>query len=74
MAKLRWRGSEPAYVSPLNRTVEPDEVVEVPDNLMARPVKDKGTGEVVGHEGYDWPEELWSVVAESKKSASKDEE
>ena len=73
MPKLRWRGSEPAYVSPLDRTVEPDEVVDVPAALMAKPIKDSDTGDVIGHEGYEWPEELWAVVSTKAKS-SKDEE
>lgn len=82
MAKLRFLGPETHYVAPLERLVEPDEVVDVPDHLMKRPeyaervVDGKKVREQIGWLGLEWPDELWTVVAEPKtpKATSKDEE
>lgn len=54
MAKVRYRGSEPADVPLLGRTVDPDEVVVVPDDVF---------------ESREWPETNWTVVSTAKKTA-----
>lgn len=79
MAKVRFKGSEPADVPLLGRIVEPDEVVEIPDEWLAKPIKDEDKdsptyGEVIGHEGYAWPEENWTEVSTKQKTSSKDGE
>jgi len=76
MPKMRFLGTEPAYVVPLDRTVEPDESVDVEDSLVWRPVVTDDKGEVTdeGNEtGYVWPEDLWANVGgRSKSKASTD--
>lgn len=49
MAQLRFRGDERHEVPLLGRAVEPDELVEVPDDLYAE---------------VSWPSAYWTVVAE----------
>lgn len=58
MAKLRFVANEPHDVPLLERTVEPDEMVEVDDDVFASRV---------------WPEAQWAVVSE-KKPTAKDKE
>lgn len=76
MARMRFTGPEPAYVTPLDRTVQPDEIVELDDSLIHRPVvRDESTGEVTdeGNEtGYVWPEELWTNVGGRSKTKASD--
>lgn len=52
MAKVRFKGNEPHNVPVLDRTVAPDELVEVDDDLF---------------KSLDWPEENWSVVEKKSK-------
>lgn len=61
MAKVRFLASEPhEVIGPINRLVQPDELVEV-DNAVFK--------------SYDWPESLWHVVASpAVRSASKEKE
>lgn len=42
--KLRFLGDQPHEVSVLRRVVEPDELVDVPDDVF---------------EAYVWPDSLW---------------
>lgn len=58
MAKLRFVANEPHDVPVLGRTVDPDELVDVPDDVFASRV---------------WPEAQWAVVGE-KKPTAKDKE
>lgn len=55
MARVRYLGPEQATVPELNRTVEPDEVVEVPDERF---------------EGYVCQTTLWETVEEPKSPTS----
>lgn len=55
MAKARFVGDETSYVPVLNRTVEPDELVEIDDAVF---------------KSYDWPESLWAVT-EKKSTKGK---
>lgn len=50
MAKLRFIGHEQSHVPVLDRTVDPDELVEVDAAVF---------------KAYDWPESLWSVTDKS---------
>ena len=50
MAKLRFKGHEPHTVPLLGRTLEPDELVEVDNDVF---------------KAHDWPESLWTVVEKS---------
>lgn len=56
MAKVRYIGPVPVTVPELFRTVEPDEVVEVPD---------------VRYDGYVCQPTNWEPVEEPKESAPK---
>lgn len=57
MAKVRFVGREPVTVPELgSRTVEPDEVVEVPDERF---------------EGYVCQAQTWEPIEEPKTSAKK---
>lgn len=59
MARVRYLGPEPVTVPELGRTVEPDEVVEVPDDRF---------------EGYACQPVNWEVIEEpgvKKKTAAK---
>lgn len=56
MARVRYLGPEQATVPELNRTVEPDEVVEVPDGRF---------------EGYVCQTTLWEAVEEPKSPTAK---
>lgn len=47
MAKLRFVGREPHRVPLLGRTVQPDELVEVDNDVFKQ---------------HDWPETTWTVV------------
>jgi hypothetical protein len=55
MAKLRNVSPDTLSVPLLGVTVEPDQVLEVPDGV---------------YEQYAWPESLWAVVAAAKPSKS----
>lgn len=62
MAKLRNVSDAPLEVRALGRTVDVDEVLEVPDDF---------------YDQHAWPETLWAVVTGSKparKTTAKDEE
>jgi hypothetical protein len=63
MPQLRFLGTEPAYVTPLDRTVEPDEAVDVDDALVWS--EDNETG-------FVWPEETWAVVGSRKRKSERD--
>lgn len=56
MARVRFVGPEPVTVPELDRTVEPDEIVEVPDGRF---------------EGYVCQPANWEVVEEPKVPAAK---
>ncbi|WP_262058519.1 hypothetical protein [Streptomyces sp. STR69] len=56
MARVRFLGHEPVTVPELGRTVEPDEVVEVPDDR---------------YEGYVCQPSNWEPVEEPKTATSK---
>lgn len=56
MSKIRYLGAETASVPLLQRDVQPDELVEVDDDLLKT---------------YDWPESLWSVEEKKSTSKSK---
>lgn len=56
MARVRYLGHEQVTVPELGRTVEPDEVVEVPDERF---------------EGYACQPSNWEVVEEPKTPAAK---
>lgn len=58
VARYRFKGSEPHAVPVLGRTVNPREVVEIPDDVVKQ---------------YVWPEDLWSEVEAAPKSAKADE-
>ena len=66
MPKLRFQGTEQVYVSALDRLVEPDEVVDVPDDLVHDP--DNPTNEAGELVGLVWPESLWAEVSSKAKS------
>lgn len=53
MPKLRFKGDEPHNVPVLGRIVEPDEQVDVPDDVF---------------KSREWPEALWDVP-EKKSTA-----
>jgi hypothetical protein len=55
MARVRFLGPEQVTVPELGRTVEPDEIVEVPDERF---------------EGYSCQPTTWEVVEEPKSDAS----
>jgi hypothetical protein len=68
--KLRFLGAESAYVTPLGRTVEPDESIDVDDSLVWRAATrdDDGTVTDEGNEtGYVWPEDLWAEVGSGRR-------
>lgn len=70
MPQMRFLGVEPVYVTPLGRTVGPDEAVDVDDALVwVEPtVNDKGETTDPGNPtGYVWPEELWAVVGSGRR-------
>lgn len=54
MAKVRFVGSEPHEVPLLGRVVEPDELVEIPDDVL---------------EEFEWPAAQWDVIDSSKSKA-----
>lgn len=54
MATLRFVADEPHDVPLLGRTVAPDELVEVSDDVFA---------------SREWPEAQWAVVSEKKPTA-----
>ena len=56
MVKRRFLGDEPHDVRDLGRTVEPDELVDIPDDL------DKERA---------WPESLWSEPQKSTAAKDK---
>ncbi|WP_327403825.1 hypothetical protein OG194_29590 [Streptomyces sp. NBC_01288] len=56
MSRVRYLGHEQVTVPELGRTVEPDEVVEVPDDR---------------YEGYICQPSNWEPVEEPKAAASK---
>ena len=56
MAKVRFVGSERHDVPLLGRSVEPDELVTVDDDVF---------------KAHEWPEANWSIV-EKKSTAKKD--
>lgn len=56
MARVRYVGDEPRDVPLLGRSVEPDELVEVDDEVFTP---------------YDWPEAQWSVVEKAKTNQKK---
>lgn len=58
MAKVRNIGPKPVMLVCITRTVDIDEVVDVPDEVFAR---------------HGWPEELWEVLSEGN-TTNKDEE
>lgn len=53
MAKLRNVSADVLNVPLLGRDVDPDQVVDVPDDLL---------------EAYAWPESVWQVVTKTKKT------
>lgn len=55
MARVRYVGPEPVHVPELGRTVEPDQMVEVPDTRF---------------EGYVCQPQTWEAVEEPKTSAA----
>jgi hypothetical protein len=55
MARVRYLGPEQATVPELGRTVEPDEVIEVPDGRF---------------DGYVCQTTLWETVEEPKSPSS----
>lgn len=70
MPQMRYLGPEPVYVTPLGRSVAPDEAVDVDDALVwsAATVDDDGNVTDEGNPtGYVWPEELWAVVGSGRR-------
>lgn len=59
--KLRFMGAEPAYVPALGRTVQPDEQVDIPDELIW---SEKNP------DGLVWPDALWSEAGAAKPKAA----
>lgn len=57
--KLRFMGAEPAFVTALDRTVQPDEQVDVPDELVWDAEKNP--------DGLVWPEALWAEAGSGKR-------
>lgn len=58
MPKLRFIGAEQHAVPILNRTVDPDELVEVDEATF---------------KAHEWPESLWSVPDAKAKTSTKPE-
>lgn len=58
MAKLRYIGTDVGEVRVLGRHVKPEEVIEVPDELVSLEPGDGGR--------YAWGEDLWKVVTAPK--------
>lgn len=56
MAKLRFVANEPHDVPVLGRSVEPDELVTVDDDVF---------------KAHDWPEENWAVVEKKSTTKDK---
>lgn len=59
--KLRFMGAEPAFVTALDRTVQPDEQVDVPDELVWDAEKNP--------DGLVWPDALWVEDGSGKRRA-----
>lgn len=66
MARVRYVGPEPVTVPELDRVVEPDEIVEVPDARFEGYVCQPGTWEPI-----EEPKEETPPAALVKKSAAK---
>lgn len=56
MAKVRYTGNDTAFVPVINQEVEPDQVVELDDDVF---------------KGLDWPETSWTVVEKKSTAKSK---
>lgn len=56
MAKVRFTGDSNEFVPVLNREVEPDQLVDVDDEMF---------------KSFDWPESKWAVVEKKSTPKSK---
>jgi hypothetical protein len=67
MARVQWDGADAAYVPELGLTVEPGDVVEVPDDRYEGYVPD----EAHRSEGHPWSEIESPTDHKPKKTAKK---